>query len=153
MIQKIRIFAALAAATLVLSSCLEKYPEDAIPEDKAIRTLMDANQAVLGIYSDFKSSALYSGYLTLLPDIQADLVYAVDGYTNTFGDIWRWEILSTNKEVEAVYGTLYKVIGDCNFFFDYVERLRATLTEDSDLETLHGLEGEVHFARALATRS
>ncbi len=45
MIQKIRIFAALAAATLVLSSCLEKYPEDAIPEDKAIRTLMDANQA------------------------------------------------------------------------------------------------------------
>ena len=150
MIQKIRIFAALAAATLVLSSCLEKYPEDAIPEDKAIRTLMDANQAVLGIYSDFKSSALYSGYLTLLPDIQADLVYAVDGYTNTFGDIWRWEILSTNKEVEAVYGTLYKVIGDCNFFFDYVERLRATLTEDSDLETLHGLEGEVHFARALA---
>lgn len=148
--QIIRIFSVLAAATLVLSSCLDKYPEDAIPEDKAIGTLADANQAVLGIYSDFKSSALYSGYLTLLPDIQADLVYAVDGYTNTYGDIWRWEILSTNREVEAVYGTLYKVIGDCNFFFDYVERLRATLTEDNDLETLRGLEGEVYFARALA---
>lgn len=148
--QKIRLFAALTAAALTLSSCLEKYPEDAIPEDKALRTLSDANQAVIGIYSAFKSPALYSGHLTLIPDIQADLVYAVEGYTNTYGDIWRWEILSTNPEIEAVYGSLYSVIGDCNFFFDYVERVRATLSEDRDFDTLRSLEGEVYFARALA---
>lgn len=148
--RKIQLFAALVTAALVFASCLEKYPENNIPEDKAIRTLSDANQAVIGIYSDYKSSALYSGLLTLLPEIQADLVYAVEGYTNTYGDIWRWEILSTNPEIEAVYGSLYSVIGDCNFFFDYVERLRSTLTEDDEFDHLRALEGEVYFARALA---
>lgn len=150
MIQKIKRLTLLTAAVLSLCSCLEKLPADAIPEDKAIRTLSDANQAVLGIYSDLKSGALYSGLLTLLPDIQSDLVYAVEGYSNTYGNIWRWEILPTDTDVAAVYGTLYGIIGSCNFFFDYVEQLRATLTEDNDLETLQGLEGEVHFARALA---
>ncbi len=46
-------------------------------------------QALIGIYAQFKNSSLYSGYLTLLPDIQADQVYAVKGYTNVYGDVWR----------------------------------------------------------------
>ncbi len=150
MMQRIKLFIVSATAALSFSACLEKLPENAIPEDKAILTLADANQALLGVYADFKSSALYSGLLTLLPDIQADLVYAVDGYTNTYGDIWRWELLSTSAEISSVYAQLYKVIGDCNFFFDYVERLRASLTEDSDFDTLRELEGEAYFARALA---
>ena len=48
-----------------------------------MQTFDDAEQTVTGIYSLLKSSALYSGYLTILPDLQTDLVYAVDGYTNT----------------------------------------------------------------------
>lgn len=140
----------ILAAVLVATSCLDLYPEDAIPEDKAITTLEEADQAVIGIYSDFKSSALYSGLLTLLPDIQADLVYAVDGYTNTHGDFWRWEILQTNSSVEAVYGSLYSIIGDCNFFFDYASRLRSSLKTDQDFLEMDSLEGEVHFARAIA---
>jgi len=150
MMKNIKYYIVLAVAALSFTSCLEKYPQDAIPEDKAITTLDEANQFVLGIYADFKSSALYSGLLTLLPDIQSDLVYAVDGYSNVYGDVWRWEILATNTEITSVYGTLYGVIGDCNFFFDYVERLRAGLKSDEDHENLNELEGEVHFARALA---
>lgn len=145
----IRISAAVAAFSLAVS-CLDLTPEDAIPEDKAITTLDEAGQAVIGIYSDFKSSALYSGLLTLLPDIQADLVYAVDGYSNTYGDVWRWEILPTNTSIESVYAALYGIIGDCNFFFDYADRLRATLKTDQDFIEMDSLEGEVHFARAIA---
>lgn len=140
----------MMAAALCCTACLEKYPEDAIPEDDAITTISEANQAVLGIYADFKSSSLYSGLLTLLPDIQADLVYAVDGYSNTYGDIWRWEILANNNEITAVWAALYGVIGDCNFFFDYEQRLRESLVSDDDIEELDELCGEVHFARALA---
>ena len=84
----------IAAATLA-TSCLEKYPEYAIPADKAINTLEELDQAAIGLYDAFKSSALYSGYLTLLPDLQCDLAYAVNGYTNTYGNIWRWDILAT----------------------------------------------------------
>ena len=145
----LRISAAIAAFSAAVS-CLDLTPEDAIPEDRAITTLDEADQAVIGIYSDFKSSALYSGLLTLLPDIQADLVYAVDGYSNTYGDVWRWEILPTNTSIEAVYGSLYSIIGDCNFFFDYAPGLRATLKTDQDFIEMDSLEGEVHFARAIA---
>ena len=142
--------AAIAASLFCLVSCLEKFPEQAIPEEKALTTVEEANQYVLGVYADFKSSALYSGLLTLLPDIQADLVYAVDGYSNTYGDIWRWEILPTSNEITSVWAALYGVIGDCNFFFDYEPALRASLNSDEDIENLDELCGEVYFARALA---
>lgn len=148
--QIMKYFATVIVAGVAFTSCLDLMPEDAIPEPKAITSLSEANQAVIGIYSDFKSGALYSGLLTLLPDIQSDLVYAVDGFTNTYGDIWRWELLSNSTELTAVYGTLYGVIGDCNFFFDYLPQVRAGLTEDNDIETLAGLAGEVHFMRAMA---
>lgn len=87
MIKKIKKYFILSAIALLATSCLDKYPEDAIQQDKAINTVDDANLAVIGIYDAFKSSYLYSGYLTLLPDLQADFVYAVNGYSNTYGDI------------------------------------------------------------------
>lgn len=149
MIRSAKIFLIAAFAALTATGCLDKYPENAIPSDKAIRTLEDADQAIVGIYAGFKSSSLYSGYLTLLPDIQTDLVQAVEGYTNTYGDVWRWEILATNREIEAVYADLYAIIGRCNFFFDRIADLESSLTDDSEIDLLQSLKGEAYFARAL----
>ena len=85
--KRLKIYILSAAMALGASACLDKYPEDAILANQAITTVEQADQAVIGIYSSFLSSALYSGYLTLLPDLQADLAYAINGYTNTYGDI------------------------------------------------------------------
>ena len=68
MIKKIKIYITLAAVAFSSVSCLDKYPEDAIPEGDAIRTVEEANQAVIGIYAYMKNPNLYSGLLTLLPD-------------------------------------------------------------------------------------
>lgn len=125
-------------------------PTHAILADQSITTVEEANQAVMGIYSDFMSRYLYSGNLTLLPDIQSDLVYAVNGYSNAYGDIWRWNINPTNADIEAVYGSLYKVIGDCNFFFEQVAKWENNIVDDDAYEKLEAYKGEVHFARALA---
>ncbi len=135
---------------LCTTSCLDKYPENAVLEDRAITTVDEADQAVIGIYSSFLSSSLYSGYLTLMPDIQSDLVYAVNGYSNNMGDIWRWNILATNGQIEAVYGSLYSVIGSCNFLLDNAAKLMPTLVDDEDVDHLETLCGEAYFARALA---
>ena len=146
--QKIKIF--LVALTVFASvGCLDKVPGSAIPQDQAMQTFDDAEQTVTGIYSLFKSGALYSGLLTILPDLQADFVYAVDGYSNTYGDIWQWKIRSTNSEVEAVYASLYQVIANCNFYLDKIEGVMAATTDDTKLQTLDIYTGEVYAIRAL----
>ena len=147
---KIMKLAAFIAVSFSLASCLEKIPGDYIPEDEAMKTFSDAEQTLTGIYSAYMSSALYSGYLTLCPDIQSDLVYAVQGNSNTFGNIWLWDIRSTNSEVEAVYAALYRVIGMCNFYLDQVDELRTSLTDDEEIQYLDYYTGEVYCARALA---
>ena len=148
--KKLIYFVAAATTLVTAQGCLEKYPGDALPEWKAMKTISDAEQSLTGIYSSFKSSALYSGYLTYLPDIQADLAYAVDGFSNVHGDIWQWNIRTTNEEVESVYAALYTIIGNCNFFLDKVDALRASLQNDEDIEYLDSWTGEVYCARALA---
>ena len=128
--KKLKLYILIVTMAFGISSCLDKYPEDSILAGQAITTIDQADQAVIGIYSSFLSSALYSGYLTLLPDLQADLAYAINGYTNTYGDIWRWNILATNGEIEAVYASLYDVIGRCNFLLDNAEKLKKTLSDE-----------------------
>ena len=145
----VRVMAATAVA-LGLSSCLEKTPGDYIPETESMESLNGAEQVLTGIYTAYMSSGLYSGYLTLCPDVQSDLVYAVQGNSNTMGNIWQWDIRSTNSEVESVYAALYRVIGRCNFFLDQVDALRNSMTDDASIETLDYYTGEVHCARALA---
>lgn len=141
---------ALGVTSLLASSCLDKIPGDYIPTDQAMTTYSEAEQVLVGIYADWKSSALYSGLLTLLPDLQADLVYAVNGNTNTYVDIWQWDIKDSNRYVEAVYAALYSVIGDCNFFLDKLPALRESIQDDTKLAILTDFEGEVLVSRALA---
>ncbi len=147
---KLMRMAAVIAVSFSLASCLEKFPGDAILETESMKSLDDAEQILTGIYTAYMSSGLYSGYLTLCPDIQADLVYAVQGNTNTFGTLWQWDIRSTNAEVEAVYASLYRVIGRCNFYLDQVDALRDSLTDDEQIKYLDYYTGEVYCARALA---
>ena len=142
--------AAVIAVALGMASCLEKIPGDAIPEGMGMKTFSDAEQHLTGIYSAYMSSALYSGYLTLLPDIQTDLVMAVQGNSNTYGPVWQWDIRPTNSEITAVYGSLYNVIARCNFFLDKVEDVRAGLTDDENITYLDYYTGEVYCARANA---
>lgn len=148
--KKFRIYLLVALSACVLSSCLDKFPQDEIPAGNAITTIEDANQAVIGIYNAWMNGALYSGYLTLLPDIQADLAYAVNGYTNTYGDVWRWEILATNSQITSVYGALYNVIGRCNFLLANADKVRDNVYNDEDFDRLQQYCGEAYFARALA---
>ena len=145
----IRYTFAAALLAVTMTSCLEKYPASAIPEGQAMQTINDADQHVNGIYASLKSPYLYSGLLTLLPDIQSDLVYAVEGNTNTYGSFWRWQIRPTDNEIEAVYGSLYSVIGNCNFFLDRVGDVMASLTDDREIDILEMYTGEIYAIRAL----
>ncbi len=137
------------AAVSSMTSCLDKYPGAAIPVGEAMETYSDAQQHLVGIYASMLSSNLHSGLLTLLPDIQTDLVYAVEGFSNTYGNIWQWDIKSTDTEIEAVYGSLYAVIGNCNFFLDKIDAVMEAQTDDAKIDVLVDSKGQVHAIRAL----
>lgn len=134
---------------VLATSCLDKTPGSAIPVDKAMQTFDDAEQHLTGIYAQMKSSALWSGYLTLLPDIQTDLAYAVEGYSNNMGEFWLWTFRGTSKEIEAVYGGLYSIISECNFFLEKIDQVIAKETDDDNLLALDFYKGEVYTIRAL----
>lgn len=148
-LNNIKYFAVAVATMVTTTSCLDKLPQSAIPVDDAMKSFEDASQTVTGIYSMMKSSALWSGYLTLLPDIQTDLVYAVEGYSNTYGQHWLWDIRSTNSEVEAVYAALYNIINNCNFYLERIDSIIAKQTDDYNITILEQYTGEVYTIRAL----
>lgn len=143
-------YAALSAIAVgTVTSCLEKYPGSAIPVQNSMKTFSDAEQHLIGIYASLKSGNLYSGSLALLPDIQADLVMASLTNNNPYPGIWEWDIRPTNEHIEGVYGALYSVIGNCNFYLDRIADVIASETDEDNLETLDAYTGEVYAIRAL----
>lgn len=140
----------LALGNFSCSGFLDEYPDSSIPEKEAMKTLSDCDAVVTGIYSAFKNGALYSGSLTQLPDIQADMAYAAGTNTGQLTEVYRWDIKPTNVEMESVYYGLYTVVSRCNFFMDYKDQVWATLTKQSDKDVFNKRLGDVYFARALA---
>lgn len=134
------------------TSCnMDLAPDSAVPEREALRTIEDCDAWVVGIYSAFKNSALYSGYLTLLPDIQADMAYAALNTNNGFyTKFYQWDFTSTTTEVASVYNGLYNIVSRCNFFFDYKDQVEANLETKTQKENFKKRLGDVYFARALA---
>ena len=145
----IKTAAVSAIIAMTATSCLEKYPGSYIPEEDSMKTFTDAEQHNIGIYASLKSGSLYSGNLTLLPDIQSDLVMATLTNSNPFDGIWDWDIRPTDSNIEAVYGSLYAVIGNCNFFLEKVGDVMAAETDEDKLEALDTYTGEAYAIRAL----
>ena len=137
-----------AVAAVSCEGFLEKTPNTAIPMQ--MTTVNETVQVDYGIYSCFKAPDLYSGTLVLCQDIQSDLAYAFEGFRNTYGPIYRWDIQSTDLQVQGVYENLYKIVSRCNFLLDNADGVLATLTDKTEIETVKKCMGDAHFARALA---
>lgn len=149
MLRYIKLSFTAFAMLLGTTSCLEKFPGQSIPENEGMQNYNDAEQHIVGIYASLRNSYLYTGALTLLPDIQSDLVYAAEGNTNIYDYHWQWAVRSTNSDIEGIYGSLYSVIGNCNFFLDRIDAVKAKETDDEKLDDLDEYTGEVHAIRAL----
>lgn len=146
----LKISTLLLLLTAFASCDLDRYPDTGIPEDQAMTNPSEAQQIVFGVYSAFKNSDLQSGSLALGPDIQSDLVYAIKGYGNSYGDLYRWDTKSTDPYITKVYKGLYTVITRCNFFTDRIGALEEEFTSSEDKASLRKCKGDIYFMRALA---
>lgn len=150
--KKILIIAMSLLVSAGFTACdLDRYPDNGIPEGEILTKpdAQEAQQIIFGIYSGLKSAGLYSGAMTLGPDIQSDLVQAVIGFSNNYGELYRWTAKSTNSEVEAVYGNLYAMIARCNFFLEKSAALDFSGVLPDVVEVFHKCQGDVYFIRAL----
>lgn len=137
----------------VLTACsdfLTEMPDTAVPEAEAMTDLSSAEEVCLGVYSTFKNPALYSGTMIQAPEVQADLFYAAKGYTNRFGNFYRWEVNANESSLLDVYAGLYQIVNRCNFFFDHEEEVRATLHTQADKDAMDKYTADVCFMRAYA---
>lgn len=150
--KKLKIRFLLLSLVFAATSCeLDLAPDGSVPESEALRTLKDCDAWVIGVYSSFKNSALYSGSMTLLQDIQADQAYAaLRTNSGIYTNFYQWNIKPTTSDIADVYNGLYTVVSRCNFFLDYKHQVEGTLTTKADKENFNKRLGEVYFARALA---
>lgn len=140
----------IASMTSCSDNFLTETPDTAIPEDEAMRTLTDAEQVCLGIYSTFKNPALYSGSMIQASEVQSDLFYAAIGYSNQFGAFYRWEVNANEPVLQSVYGGLYQIVNRCNFFFDHKAAVENTLKTEGEKNTMKKYVADVAFMRAYA---
>lgn len=142
----------LFVALVTASSCkdfLTQMPDDAIPEDQAMTNLDEATQVIYGVYSAFRNPALYTSGLTTIPDLQADYMYAVEGYGNVYGDIFDWSFKSEQGNMTNTYSALYNVIYRTDYFFHYLPKVEATLKTEADKLAIDKCIGDAYMARAL----
>lgn len=138
---------------LLLAACegfLTELPDTAVPEGEAMKDLASAEEVCLGVYSTFKNPALYSGTMVQAPEVQADLFYAAKGYSNRFGDFYRWEVNANDASLLDVYYGLYQIVNRCNFFLDHEAEVRETLKTKEEKASMDKYTADVCFMRAYA---
>lgn len=149
--KKYILFAALFA-TLGLSSCdMEKYPYNSVEESKYLKKLSDFTDARVGLYSNYRGTTT-GGYI-LMPEIQCDDFHATAGFSNSFGNQYRWDFQTTDGNIESVWSNYYSIIARCNFFlgsYDKVVQGEITGFSEDDLKELNSYASEAFFTRAYA---
>jgi hypothetical protein len=144
----INIFIGLAALMAILVACNEDYidllPHDAIPTEKAFENLNDFEVALNGVYSSYKSSNSYGEQLSILPGIMGDLVLAVNGYSNTYGEMYKWAFNAGTDEVEGQWARNYITISRANNIIGQVDKL------DEPLEVRNNIKGQALLGRSMA---
>ena len=144
------LFASLLAAVGLASCDMEKYPYNAVEENKYLTTVSDFEQARIGLYSNYR--AITTGVYVLLPEMQCDDFQAVAGFSNTYGNHQRWDFQTTDGNIQTVWSAYYSTIARCNFYLDGYNRVVAgeVLADisDADLTAISTYAAEAYFTRA-----
>lgn len=148
-----KIYIAFAAMlTLGLASCdMDKYPTSSIEESQYMKTYQDFVDARTGLYPNLR--ALTTGSALILSDIQCDDFQALAGFSNTYGDTYRWEFQPSSGDMGGIYATYYSEIKNCNYFLDNYLKLKNGEIEgmevtDAQMKTIEAFAGDAYFIRA-----
>lgn len=149
--KKLRIYFILCLFYVGLSSCegfLDKYPTDAIPEEEAYQTFDDFKRHCVSAYSSLKSNGGFTYASRIFGDLQCDLAYSVQGFSNTVGPLYNWTFNSTSSEVNSIYSSMWMSIGRINRIMDHLPEIYSNVSQ-KDSARVESLCGDLYFMRAL----
>lgn len=108
----------LLALTAGLVSCdLDKEPYDALPDNEALQTPTDFANARVGLYSALRSSIGGNTFYNSA-EMQCDGFHAVTGFSNTLGDMYRWDFTTQVSYFSTVYGNYQATIARAEYIID-----------------------------------
>lgn len=132
-----------------LASCdMDRMSPDSIPLDQAFQNMESIESLERGVYSRLRTA--YSPSSMIAPDIQADYVNAVDGFTNTYGKLYQWNFTYDDSDVETTWNNFYGAISQCNFILDGVKFSLGFEPDATQQATLDEICGRMYLARAIS---
>lgn len=141
----ILVFLALASGSC--NDFLNPQPAGQIPEKDAFTKLSDCQATINGIYAIWNTSTLYSGNLTLIPDLQCDMAYPVVGFMGAGQAMFEWSYTPTTGETMNIFYALYRINNTVNFL---LENYHKAVIKEEEKEELNNILAAAYFSRALA---
>ncbi len=145
------IFVALSALAALFVSCdMDKYPYDAIVEDKYMQTIDDAINMSVSIYSPTKG--FFGGGRWDVEEIRGGMFNATANFGNFYGLYYAWIMQNNDSDAEGLWYSDYAIIASVNYIIDSYGRLLETNEdlEDEEKELLRQYIAEAHMTRAMA---
>ena len=143
----------LALAAGVLASCdMDKEPYNALPDTEATQTPTDFANARIGLYSALRSSIAGNSFVNAT-EIQCDNFNAVSGFSNTLGDMYRWDFNTSGSYFSTVYGNYQAMIARANFIIDGYNNCDMSDPNNfskTDIANTRVVKGDAFFTRAYA---
>ena len=134
-----------------MTSCdMDTKPADNIPADDYATTPKDFQDLRVTLYAPLRG--FFSGGIVSMPDVMADNFNAVDGFSNSWGDIYRWQFTSATGDFGGLWASAYSIIGHCNYIIDSSAKLTEEHLKnfsDKDLGRMETVKGESFYIRAL----
>lgn len=151
-----KIYLALALAAGLVSSCdMDKEPYNALPDTEATSTPTDFINARVGLYSALRASIGGDNFYNST-EIQSDCFDAVSGFSNTLGDMYRWDFTTSASRFATVYSNYQSMITRANFIIDGYNKCNMSdgvLFTDENIAKVKVVKGDAFFTRAYAIYS
>ena len=148
--KKLQILFASAFVAFGVASCdMEKFPYDSLEESTYMTTLNDFANARVGLYSPYRS--LTTGGYIVAPEIQCDAFHAVAGFSNNYGNQYRWDFQPSDGSVQSIWASFYSHISRANYLIDsYQDAVEGDKGEFTvkELKVLGAYAAEAYFTRA-----
>lgn len=145
------IFIAVSALTTLFVSCnMDKFPHGSILESEGVKTMSDAEQLRVSLYTPTKS--IFAGGRVDIEELRADLFNAMADMGNTYGTFHSWSMNANDTDVESLWYGDYSGIASVNYAIGAYEQLLADKEagfSEEEIALLSNYNAEAHVTRAL----